>query len=157
MRCSPRSSVCCTICASRRCSCREAAPRFRSSDEFAPDGRTIAVAGQIDRLAVTPEAVLIADYKTNRPAPRTVEDVPKPYVTQLALYRAVLAGLYPERPVRAALVWTEVPDLMELAARGARERARPSRCREAALTRSRAIHSFGSCSGNSPRTTNTRD
>jgi ATP-dependent helicase/nuclease subunit A len=26
----------------------------------------------------------------------------------------VLAKLYPDRPVRAALIWTEVPDLMEI-------------------------------------------
>ena len=30
------------------------------------------------------------------------------------LYRAVLAALYPDRPVRAALVWTDVPDFMEI-------------------------------------------
>jgi ATP-dependent helicase/nuclease subunit A len=40
--------------------------------------------------------------------------VPQSYVRQLALYRAVLAKLYPERPLRAALIFTEVPDLMEL-------------------------------------------
>jgi len=42
--------------------------------------------------------------------------VPSAYVTQLAIYRAVLAKLYPDRPVRAALLWTDVPDLMELSA-----------------------------------------
>ena len=77
-------------------------------------GQAFRVAGQIDRLAVTPGAVLIADYKTTRPAPRRIADVPLAYVRQLALYRAVLEKLYPDRPVRAALVWTEVPDLMEL-------------------------------------------
>ena len=75
---------------------------------------TVRVSGQIDRLAVTQDAVLIADFKTNRPAPRRIEEVPRPYVTQLALYRAVLARLYPDRPIRAALIWTEVPDLMEI-------------------------------------------
>ncbi|MGC1464167.1 MAG: PD-(D/E)XK nuclease family protein, partial [Pseudolabrys sp.] len=79
-----------------------------------PQGR---VSGQIDRLAVTPEAVWIGDFKTNRPAPRRIEDVPPGYIVQLALYRAVLAKLYPDRPIRAALVWTEVPDLMELSAK----------------------------------------
>ena len=73
-----------------------------------------AVAGQVDRLAVTAEAVLIADYKTNRPAPRRLDEVPGAYVTQLALYRAVLAELYPGKPIRAVLVWTDVPDLMEI-------------------------------------------
>jgi ATP-dependent helicase/nuclease subunit A len=75
---------------------------------------TVRVSGQIDRLAVTESSVLICDFKTNRPAPRRIEDVPPAYVTQLALYRAVLAKLYPGRAVRAALLWTEVPDLMEL-------------------------------------------
>jgi ATP-dependent helicase/nuclease subunit A len=79
------------------------------------DGRTIAVSGQVDRLAVTADAVLIVDYKTNRPAPRSLEEVPA-YVKQLALYRAVLAQLYPGKSVRAALVWTDVPDLMEISA-----------------------------------------
>jgi ATP-dependent helicase/nuclease subunit A len=81
-----------------------------------PGGTPLAVSGQIDRLAVTAEAVLIADYKTNRPAPRTIADVPPAYVRQLALYRALLRKLYPDRPVRAVLVWTDVPDLMELSA-----------------------------------------
>jgi ATP-dependent helicase/nuclease subunit A len=79
-------------------------------------GETIRVSGQIDRLAVTQDVVLIADFKTNRPAPRRIEDVPLDYVRQLALYRAVLQKLYPDKPVRAALIWTEVPDLMELSA-----------------------------------------
>jgi ATP-dependent helicase/nuclease subunit A len=77
-------------------------------------GRPVRVSGQIDRLAVTQSSVLIADFKTNRPPPRRIEEVPPAYVTQLALYRAVLAKLYPQRPLRAALIWTEAPDLMEL-------------------------------------------
>ncbi|MEJ2623321.1 MAG: double-strand break repair helicase AddA [Pseudolabrys sp.] len=77
---------------------------------------TVRVSGQIDRLAVTESAVLICDFKTNRPPPRRIEDVPPAYLAQLALYRAVLAKLYPGRAVRAALLWTEAPDLMELSA-----------------------------------------
>ena len=80
-------------------------------------GETIRVSGQIDRLAVTQDAVLIADFKTNRPAPRRIKDVPPDYVRQLALYRAVLQKIYPDRLVRATLIWTEVPDVMELSAR----------------------------------------
>ncbi|HET8546259.1 MAG TPA: 3'-5' exonuclease, partial [Pseudolabrys sp.] len=77
-------------------------------------GELVRVSGQVDRLAVTPGAVLIGDFKTNRPAPRRIEAVPEGYVMQLARYRAVLAKIYPDRPIRAALIWTEVPDLMEL-------------------------------------------
>ena len=77
------------------------------------------VSGQVDRLVVTPDEVLIADYKTNRPAPRSLDEAKlrhANYVIQLALYRAVLMRLYPGRPVRAALVWTETPELMEVPA-----------------------------------------
>jgi ATP-dependent helicase/nuclease subunit A len=77
-------------------------------------GRPVRVSGQIDRLVVAEDAVLIADFKTDRAPPSRIADVPEPYIRQLALYRAVLARLYPGRPVRTALVWTEAPELMEL-------------------------------------------
>ncbi|HTK13645.1 MAG TPA: double-strand break repair helicase AddA [Xanthobacteraceae bacterium] len=79
-------------------------------------GNRVMVNGQIDRLAVTETEILIGDFKTNRPPPRRIADVPPAYVAQLALYRAVLAKLYPGRIVRAALIWTETPDLMEIPA-----------------------------------------
>jgi ATP-dependent helicase/nuclease subunit A len=82
--------------------------------KFMTEGQELRVAGQIDRLAVTSDAVLIADFKTNRSPPRRIEDVPPAYIRQLALYRAVLTKLYPEKRVRAALIWTEVLELMEL-------------------------------------------
>jgi len=78
-------------------------------------GGMIAVSGLVDRLVVSADAVLIVDYKTNRPAPRRLEDVPA-YVAQPALYRAVLGQRYPGKIIRAALVWTDVPDLMEVSA-----------------------------------------
>jgi len=77
-------------------------------------GRTRSISGKIDRLAVTPDRVSIVDYKTNRPAPATLADVPPAYILQLALYRALLRPLYPGREVRAALLFTEAPRLIEL-------------------------------------------
>lgn len=74
------------------------------------------VSGQIDRLVVTPGEVLIVDYKTNHAPPGTAAEAPSGYVRQLALYRAVLQKLYPQLPVRAALLWTETPELMEISA-----------------------------------------
>jgi ATP-dependent helicase/nuclease subunit A len=74
------------------------------------------VSGQVDRLAVTDSEVLIADYKSDRFVPSRVEDISQAYVRQLALYRAVLQRLYPNHRVRAALVWTAGPALMELPA-----------------------------------------
>jgi ATP-dependent helicase/nuclease subunit A len=74
------------------------------------------ISGQIDRLVVTPSEVLIVDYKTNHAPPGRAAEAPAGYVRQLALYRAVLQKLYPRLPVRAALLWTETPELMEISA-----------------------------------------
>ena len=76
------------------------------------DGRRVA--GQADRLAITSKDVLIADYKSDRIVPDRIERIPPDYITQLALYRAVLSRLYPNHAVRAALVWTAGPALTEL-------------------------------------------
>ena len=89
-----------------------------------PGGRTALVSGQIDRLVVTPREVLIVDYKTNHTPPRDLAGVPQAYIRQLALYRAVLMKLHPDRPIRAALLWTETPEMMELSTKaldGARD------------------------------------
>jgi ATP-dependent helicase/nuclease subunit A len=83
-----------------------------------PSGRSLPLRlnGQIDRLAVTPVEVLIVDYKTNRVPPIDVADVPIAYLVQLAAYRAALADIYPGRRLRAALLWTAAPRLMEIPA-----------------------------------------
>ena len=72
------------------------------------------ISGKIDRLAVTENDVLIIDYKTNRLAPATADDVPLLYRRQMAAYWAALRRIYPHHTVRAALLWTEGPALMEL-------------------------------------------
>ena len=77
-------------------------------------GRRRQVSGKIDRLAVTGNEVLIVDYKTNRPAPASLAEVPDAYIIQMALYRALLQPLYPGRPVSAALLFTEAPNLIVL-------------------------------------------
>ncbi len=61
-----------------------------------PSGRgpALKLTGQIDRLAVTDDAVLIIDYKTNRAAPSNVEDVAPVYLYQLAAYRLALQEIY---------------------------------------------------------------
>jgi ATP-dependent helicase/nuclease subunit A len=77
-------------------------------------GGCYLVSGQIDRLVVSDDAVLIVDFKTNQTPPRNESEVPATYLRQLALYRAVLGLLYPAKPVRAALLWTEAPEMMEI-------------------------------------------
>jgi ATP-dependent helicase/nuclease subunit A len=77
-------------------------------------GRDEPVSGQIDRLAILDDEILIADYKTTAPRPRDGEPVPPAYMAQLALYRALLAAIYPAKRVRAFLIWTSGPLVREL-------------------------------------------
>jgi ATP-dependent helicase/nuclease subunit A len=72
------------------------------------------IGGLVDRLAILPDRVLLADYKTNRAAPATLETVPPAYLRQMAAYRAVLRGIFPGRAIACALVWTAGPRVMAL-------------------------------------------
>jgi ATP-dependent helicase/nuclease subunit A len=66
----------------------------------------VVVGGLIDRLVVLPDRVLLADFKTNRRPPGSVEATPVAYLRQMASYRAVLRTIFPHRPVLCALIWT---------------------------------------------------
>lgn len=72
------------------------------------------VAGQVDRLVVTPERVVVLDFKTNRPPPERVDQVPGLYLRQMAAYRSVLRQAFPGRAVDCVLVWTYGARLMPL-------------------------------------------
>ncbi len=90
------------------------APGSRAEvDVIGRDGDAL-IAGRIDRLAVTDDRVLIVDFKTGRHMPDAPGDVPEVYVAQMALYRRLLARIYPGRAVEAALVWTAGPRLIVL-------------------------------------------
>jgi ATP-dependent helicase/nuclease subunit A len=71
------------------------------------------VTGQVDRLAILPDRVLIADYKTGLP-PADIDHTPLRYLRQMAAYRAVLMRLYPGRDVRCVLIWTDGPRIAVL-------------------------------------------
>ena len=72
------------------------------------------ISGQVDRLLVEDDQILVIDYKTNRPPPETEADVSPVYLRQMAVYRAALQQIYPGRPVRCALLWTDVGHLTTL-------------------------------------------
>jgi ATP-dependent helicase/nuclease subunit A len=80
----------------------------------AAGGRDWSVSGKIDRLAISDGDVLIVDYKTGRSVPRSLAEIPQNYIAQLAIYRALLRPIYPDKTVRAALLFTERPVLFEL-------------------------------------------
>lgn len=95
---------------------------------FAPGGRAeaaiigkapeladgLVMNGRADRLVITAQGVWVIDYKTDQPAPVSLEGVAEGYVLQMAAYWAVLRKAFPDRPVIAALCWTDGPLLMQL-------------------------------------------
>ena len=72
------------------------------------------VAGQIDRLVVTADTVLVADYKSGRDCPDDISGVEPDYVFQMARYRALISRALPGRVVHCALVFTSRPRLIAL-------------------------------------------
>jgi len=72
-----------------------------------PSGARVAVSGRVDRIAVTDASVLVADFKTGVPP----EVTPAAHLTQMALYRAALAPLWPQRRMRMLLIWTSGPSV----------------------------------------------
>ena len=91
---------------------------------FGPDSRsevTITgrlgaqdIVGQVDRLLIKSDQVMIIDYKSSRPPPEKLADVPPAYLRQMSSYRAVLSSIFPDRPINCALLWTYTPSLMLL-------------------------------------------
>jgi ATP-dependent helicase/nuclease subunit A len=73
----------------------------------------LAFFGRVDRLAVAGDAVYVADFKSGVPPSGAAS--PRAYLAQLALYRAALEALYPDRPTRAFLVWLGAAAAVEIA------------------------------------------
>ena len=81
-----------------------------------PDGPEI-ISGQVDRLVIRKNEVIIVDYKTNRSAPGEELDVPEVYYRQMAAYRAILRKIWPDRQIRCILLWTDGPHAICLSER----------------------------------------
>ena len=67
-----------------------------------------------DGSTASPSARTPCTSPTSRAARRPAATNPPAYVAQLALYRAALAPLYPDRPVRAFLVWLGAAEAVEI-------------------------------------------
>jgi len=80
------------------------------------DGTALSVFGRIDRLDVGPGRVLAIDLKTDRRVPADAGGIAAGYVAQMALYRALLADVYPGRTIEAAILYTAAPRLLRLPA-----------------------------------------
>ena len=72
------------------------------------------IAGTVDRLLIEDSTVTVLDFKTARHPPSTEDEVPPATLRQLAAYVAALEAIYPEKAVRAALLYTQTPRLIPL-------------------------------------------
>ena len=76
------------------------------------DGKIIS--GQIDRLVVQNDKVVIIDFKTNRPAAAKIDDVPSAYINQLKTYQKLLCRIYKDKEIEAYILWTNTLKLMKI-------------------------------------------
>ncbi len=80
------------------------------------DGQPVTIAGRIDRIIVTPEEVLLVDFKTDADAVMEPGKVKIAYRRQLALYALVASQLFPGQRISAAIFWTSLESLVKLPA-----------------------------------------
>ena len=85
-----------------------------------PDGRVIA--GTADRLLVEDDSISVIDFKTGR-VPASDADIPRSHRAQMQAYTEALRVIFPGREVRAALLYTAAPKLIELSLEGSRPSA----------------------------------
>lgn len=76
------------------------------------DGKIISA--QLDRIVDLGDRIMIVDFKTNRPAAKSLEDVPKIYLKQLSAYRSLLMKIYPNKEVETYILWTDIANLMKI-------------------------------------------
>lgn len=72
------------------------------------------IAGTVDRLLVTDTLVHVVDFKTGRAVPRDAAAIPVAHLRQMAAYVAALGVIFPDREVRASLLYSTSPKLIEL-------------------------------------------
>ncbi|MBO6609237.1 double-strand break repair helicase AddA [Altererythrobacter sp.] len=69
------------------------------------------IAGTVDRLLITETTVTVVDFKTARRPPSSLEEIPDSIVKQIAAYVAALEVIYPEHEIRAAVLYTQTPEI----------------------------------------------
>ena len=72
------------------------------------------VSGQIDRLCIGTERIIIADFKTGH-VPTHESDI-RTYHRQLALYGELISQIYPSHQIDSYIVWTRTSNMMLVSA-----------------------------------------
>ncbi|WP_208435518.1 double-strand break repair helicase AddA [Bartonella phoceensis] len=76
-------------------------------------GKKQAISGQIDRLYITQNRIIFADFKTGIP-PEDEASIDPHYLLQMALYRKLLQTIHPDKDVQALLVYSKEVKVFKL-------------------------------------------
>ena len=72
------------------------------------------ISGQIDRLVIEQNQIIVVDYKTNRNPAHTIDEVPDVYRSQLGAYKALLQKIYPQKNIKTFILWTNNANMMQI-------------------------------------------
>lgn len=75
--------------------------------------REQVISGKIDRLLITQESILFADFKTGV-SPKDEKDIAPHYFLQMALYQKLLQSIYPKKDTQGLLIYTEEAKIFTL-------------------------------------------
>ncbi|MGC6517818.1 MAG: double-strand break repair helicase AddA [Candidatus Puniceispirillaceae bacterium] len=78
----------------------------RALSEFGISGLvgTRSVVGQIDKMVIYDDVLWLVDFKSGA---HLSDEVPENYVLQLALYAHLLGKIYPEKRIKAEIIWLD--------------------------------------------------
>lgn len=72
------------------------------------------ISGTVDRLRVTDSHIYVVDFKTGRRVPKRIEDAPVAYFRQMSAYVMALEKIFPDRPIKAGLLYSQGPTMLEI-------------------------------------------
>lgn len=91
---------------------------------FEPDGLAEApiaaavgesvISGTVDRLLIAEDQIYVVDFKTGRRVPERIEDAPVAYLRQMSAYVSALGKIFPGRPIKAGLLYSQGPIMLEI-------------------------------------------
>ncbi|NRA31375.1 MAG: PD-(D/E)XK nuclease family protein, partial [Parvularculaceae bacterium] len=71
------------------------------------DGATVS--GEIDRLVVMDDRVIVGEFKSTRWVPASEDRIQRAHRQQVTIYRRLVEQIFPDRPVEAWLVYVAAP------------------------------------------------
>ncbi|WP_375624797.1 MULTISPECIES: double-strand break repair helicase AddA [unclassified Bartonella] len=76
-------------------------------------GKEQAISGQIDRLYITKNSIIFADFKTGTP-PENEAAIASHHWLQMALYRKLLQAIHPDKDIQALLIYSKEAKVFKL-------------------------------------------